>query len=153
LSQNDEEAVLKSARFLYKSGYQDEARAVLAKLNTDSAKALLAKMGGAGKAKLRKNSSTPWPAVIAGYVVLALLAFGLGWILAPKTQEAVLLESINQELQLDSAEEATATAGRRNYEATVTAISATDAVISTLISATNAAAIQSNTATAEARRR
>jgi hypothetical protein len=153
VSQNDEEAVLKSARLLYKSGYHDEAKAVLLKLNTAQAKALLAKMGGAGKAKGSKNSTMLWPAVIAGYVVLALLAFGLGWIVAPKSQEAMALESINEELQLDSAEEATATAGRRNYEATVTAISVSGQVAQTAISATNAAAIQSNTATAEARRR
>jgi hypothetical protein len=153
VSQIDEEAILKSAKVLYRSGYQDEAKAVLAKLNTEQAKALLAKMGGAGKAKGSKTSSILWPTAIAGYVVLALLAFGLGWTVAPKSQEAMVLESINEELQLDSAEEATATAGRRNYEATATAISATDAIISTLISATNAAAIQSNTATAEARRR
>jgi hypothetical protein len=148
VSQNDEEAVLKSARFLYKSGYTDEAKAVLTKLNTEPAKALLAKMGGAGKIKMSKNSSLSWPGIIAGYIVLGLLAFGLGWMLAPKTQEAILLESVNQELQAENNPDRTATI--ESFQATREAIQDSNEMAMTQISASQTAAIEAATATAGA---
>lgn len=143
MSQNDEEAVLKSARILYKIGYPDEAKSVLAKLNTEQAKAMLAKMGGVGKVKASKSSSLPWLGIITGYIVLCLLAFGLGWTLAPKTHETILLETVNQELQ---AENATI----ESFQATSETIENSNQTAMTQISASQTAAVEAATATAEA---
>jgi hypothetical protein len=149
MSQMDEEAILKSARFLYKSGYTDEAKAVLVKLNTPQALALLGKMSGSTmKTETNKRGLLPWFAWLMASVAIAILAFGLGWILAPKSQETLLLDSINEEIQVEDGLAATATI--ESFQATRSTIEDSNEIALTQIHASATAAVQAATATAEA---
>jgi hypothetical protein len=150
MSQNDEEILLKSVRVLYKSGYTEEARQVLQKMDSPQAKTLLSKMGGASKAP----AARPYPLLGLGFgfLAVALLAFVLGWTLSPKTPAAVLENPVDNALAADADAEAaaTATAGRLRFEATGTALTGANENIMTQISASATAAIEAATATAAA---
>jgi hypothetical protein len=145
MSQNNEheEILLKSIRVLYKSGYTDEAKTVLEKLASPQAKTLLAKMGGTNKAKKGKNN---FVGLALGSLMIAVLAFFLGWNFAPKNPISTPASELNS--SVDAQVAATATEGRLIFDATTTAITGANENAMTQISASQTAAVEAATATA-----
>jgi tetrahydromethanopterin S-methyltransferase subunit B len=141
----NEELVLKSVRVLAKSGYIDEAKMVLEKLPSPQAKTLLAKMGGTSKAKKGNNN---FFGLVLGSLMIAVLAFFLGWNFAPKSSFSLPANDVNSSIDVEAA--ATATEGRLIFDATTTAIEESNETIMMQISASQTAAVEAATATAAA---